>query len=967
MTANGHPQSAFAPVLSALSTLHSNLDRSQKKSAHEYLETFQKSPEAWSATYSILQSADATIDVKLFAATTLKGKITYDLHQVPRDTLPPLRDTLLQLLSMPQPKPIRTQLCVCLALLAIQMLEWKNPLENVVQTFGSNQQNYPAMLEFLHVLPEEVNEGRKINLTEDELSERTVELLSDNAQIVLQLLTQYAQSSPSAAKDPQLMECISSWIREIDMTGVVNTILLDVVLDALNSEDSFDSAAECISALLRETRDVDECKDTIEKLYPRIMAIKPKIMQAAESEDAEQYKGVTRIFAEAGETWMLLIVRMPGQFRSLVEAILECAARDKDREVVSLTFNFWFEMKQYLVLDKYMESRAQLADLFSKLVDIMIQHLEYPHPADSNQKDLFDGDREQEDKFREFRHLMGDVLKDCCEVLGASACLRKPYELIERWVSSHSAQVQQGLVPDWQALEAPLFSMRAMGRMVEAEEAIMLPRLIPLITQIPDQEKVRFQAVMVLGRYTEWTAQHPETLQDQLQFILAAFDHPSKDVVQAAALSLQWFCFDCAELLRDHVSQLQQFYERVIHRLSVGSQQEVTEGVAAVVAVQPLSSIHQQFQLCCDPVVDRLKQMAQSASTEEQKLALADHIKLVSIFVRTIQPYVEKGTQNPAVTYCEEIFPVLARLIEIYVDFPPILERVCHCLRQMVLSYRSDIRPLLGPLAETLGDGFEASKQGCFLWATDAIIQEFSHGATRVDESTAGAIFEFAERQIRTFLNILTTLTPDELPDMIEDFFRMASDLVLYFPQRMLSSHLLKDVLRASNAAMTILKEETLRATLYFLRDFLANGSQESPTSSDGRSYTNPPEMQDAVKQLMMSECEPTLQQVMTGMLYNFPQGCFSDASGVVLAMFHLEPETVFEWMKTTLTLLPQGSITPQERDRLLGNISSKIVGGETHKVRNVLQDFATSYRRRNVMPREGLGRLEATKFKFSG
>ena len=45
------------------------------------------------------------------------------------------------------------------------MLEWKNPLEEVIQNLGSNQQTIPAMLEFLHVLPEEVTEGRKINLT----------------------------------------------------------------------------------------------------------------------------------------------------------------------------------------------------------------------------------------------------------------------------------------------------------------------------------------------------------------------------------------------------------------------------------------------------------------------------------------------------------------------------------------------------------------------------------------------------------------------------------------------------------------------------------------------------------------------------------------------------------------------------------------------------------------------------------
>ncbi len=34
---------------------------------------------------------------------------------------------------------------------------------------------------------------------------------------------------------------------------------------------------------------------------------------------------------------------------------------------------------------------------------------------------------------------------------------------------------------------------------------------------------------------------------------------------------------------------------------------------------------------------------------------------------------------------------------------------------------------------------------------------------------------------------------------------------------------------------------------------------------------------------------------------------------------------------------------------------------------RILLQDFTNSYRRRNVAPREGLGRLEATRFRFSG
>lgn len=41
MAAGG--QDAFAPVLVALSTMQSNVDRSQKNQAHEFLEKFQKS------------------------------------------------------------------------------------------------------------------------------------------------------------------------------------------------------------------------------------------------------------------------------------------------------------------------------------------------------------------------------------------------------------------------------------------------------------------------------------------------------------------------------------------------------------------------------------------------------------------------------------------------------------------------------------------------------------------------------------------------------------------------------------------------------------------------------------------------------------------------------------------------------------------------------------------------------------
>lgn len=969
MAANG-AQQAFAPVLAALATMSASVDRAQKGQAHEFLEKFQKSPEAWTTTFEILQSESADPGAKLFAATTLKGKIVYDLHQIPREALPGLRDSLLNNLITfcAGPKPIRMQLCVCLANLAIQMTEWKNVLPLILSTLGTDPQTLPCVLDFLRVLPEEVTEGRKINLTEDELSYRTKELLEDNAQQALALLTQYSQSSPTAFQNPQLLDCVTSWLREVPLNDIVNSPLLKTIIDALSADESFEAAVECMCAIFNETRDVDECITIIQTLYPHIIALRPKIAEAAREEDVDKYKGIARIFAEAGEAWVVLIARMPVEFRVLVESILETAALDKERDAISHTFKFWYELKQYLTLERYMQARLEYVDIYSKLVDIMIGHLEYPKPESGNEKDLFEGDRDQEEKFREFRHQMGDVLKDCCEVIGVTDCLEKSYRLIETWVNTYGPQARTRLVPEWQKLEAPLFSLRAMGRMVPAEENIMLPRLMPLIVQIPDHDKVRFQAIMALGRYTEWTAHHPDLLQPQLDFIMAAFTHPSKEVIRAAALSFKFFCNDCADLLSGYTAQLQQFYATYLDTLPSTSQDEITDGVASVLAKLPADKIYENLKLYCNPVVTTLMAMAQSASNDKEKLALADKLQLLTLFVQWVQPYVGQSDQNPAVKYCQEIFPVLAAIAENFVTCTPVLERICRCWRYMVLSYRTAMAPLLPLLAEKLAAGFNASRQGCFLWATDSIVREFSEGVEQVDDNTTNAIFQFYEQQATTFLRAMNDLPPEELPDLIEDFFRLTVDVLLYYAPKAIPSPLMEPILAAACTSLTLLKEEPIFATLHFLRDLLGYGGEFAPSSSFDQSRQRvPADVQGRVKQLVASQGEQLVQRIMTGMMYTFPRDCFPDASGVLLDMFQLMPEQVAIWVQNTVTILPPGSITPQESERLLNNIKQRVQSGEVRKIRGLLQDFTNSYRRRNVAPREGLGRLEASRFRFSG
>lgn len=771
--------------------------------------------------------------------------------------------------------------------------------------------------------------------------------------------------------NPRLYECIASWLREIPAVDIVSSPLFDKILAAIGNEASFDAAIDCLCTIYADTRDVDENQSVIETVFPKVLALRPRIAEAADAEDADLMRGMTRVFAEAGEAWVVLVARMPDQFRGLVEAILECCVRDKNRDAISITFGFWSDLKQYLTIEKYIQSRAKLADLYLQLVDVMIKHMEFPTPESGDETDLFDGDREQEDKFREFRHAIGDVLKDCCEVMGVTQCLGKACNSIQQWAQAYGTQVSSNTVPFWQQLEAPLFALRAMGRMVSPEESSILPQVIPLLTTIPDHEKLKFQSIMAIGRYTEWTSQHPETLQPQLEYVISGFNNPSQEVIQAAALAFKFLGTDCAKLLVDNLNQLHQFYESVLDKLKSGSQEEITEGVAAVVAVQPLSKIYESMKLFCDPIMNRIVSLAEQAKDDEAEKKVADYIGLLVIFIQHVSPYVGPQEEHPAVKYCGEILPALSGIATHFTSSIPILERVCRCYRYMVISYRTATAPLLNILATSIAQGFQASQQGCFLWATDAVIREYSYGAELVDQATSDNVFAFFAQQATVFFRILADLKPTELPDVIEDFFRLATDAVRFYPTKTLTSNLAEPMVQASLTALTLPLVDPVLATLQFLRDVLDFGLESPPISElstpNGQSPQNPPEVREAVSRIIQTNGSEIVQRILTGMMFSFPEDCYPDASGILLSLFSMVPNAAAQWVSATIQLLPAGTLKPEEGQRLMRGIQDKLQKNENRKVRVLLQDFTNSYRRRNVAPREGLGRLEASRFRFSG
>lgn len=225
-------------------------------------------------------------------------------------------------------------------------------------------------------------------------------------------------------------------------------------------------------------------------------------------------------------------------------------------------------------------------------------------------------------------------------------------------------------------------------------------------------------------------------------------------------------------------------------------------------------------------------------------------------------------------------------------------------------------------------------------------------------------------------------------PLVIEDFFRLSSDAIRFYPKECVTSSLAVPIFSAALSSLTLQQLAPLLATLHYYRDLFSFAFDKPAvsgfTSPEGEVYTNPPEIQRAVQQLVASQGEALAQRVLAGMMFTFPEDCFADASGVMMSMFQLMPQESGRWLQSTLHMLPPGTMKPGETERLLNGISDKVQSGETRKIRVLLQgllipsrlgilirltwtDFTNSYRRRNVAPRDGLGRLEATRFRFSG
>jgi len=559
-----------------------------------------------------------------------------------------------------------------------------------------------------------------------------------------------------------VFDTLRSWLAagELPASKVAQTPLFTAAFDSLPSDQLFDSAVDVLCDLIHETQEVQDNVEVIQQIIPRLITLRPQL--EVYKEDPDRIRGYCRLLCEGGECYKDLIARHPNDLLPLVEAIAACAAYP-DLDIVPITFNFWYTLAFALHQQPDDTLHKPLLDIYASLQSIIIGHLHFPRDDETQTA-------QELDEFRMFRHRMGDTLKDCCHVLGAPTCLRRSYDLILTALGRSS--------PSWQEIEAPLFSMRSMGAEVDPNDDEIMPHIMDLLPKLPDHPRIRYAAILVISRYTQWIDRHPQNLAFQLQYISAGFDMAEEEVSAAAAQAMKFMCQDCNQHLVPFLPELHTFVTSIGDKLDQSDMVEVCEAIGYVITSMPADAAALALQQFCEPLVQRVQAIASVAgevqkpdlqkAAGEQVLAIeltSDALEQIDSYlaiVRTLDPVPESCLPT-----CLAVYSILDTLLARFAERYYISERVCSVLRRGLGFFPTRaLEPVIQPLLERMSLAFDETGYASYLWITGKVAAKFADAAREPGGEGVAGLLSRAFEGITTALGkLLQTKVALEVPD----------------------------------------------------------------------------------------------------------------------------------------------------------------------------------------------------------
>ncbi|KAI9445107.1 ARM repeat-containing protein [Lactarius indigo] len=903
-------------LLAALDVFTRAPDKASLEKANAWLQDFQHSSEAWTSCNLILRSSDAPLAAKLFAAQTFRTKVTYDLAQVDPAQLFPLRDTIIAALEYFKdgPRAIILQLCLALSGLALQLPTWTNAVEGLIESYGQNPSMVPVLLQFLTVLPEELYSNTKIPVTDQEYGERSAQLLGSCSKQVLDMLSIYLQApGVTHTIQNQVFTCLRSWLTAGEMAArdVADSAIFEFCFQALASDQLFEAATNAICDLIHETQEIDDNMGVIKRIVPKLTALKAILTTV--NDDPEKMKGYARIFSEAGETYRLLILQHTEAFFPIVEAIGLCSDYH-DLDIVPITFTFWMRLAQSM--GKKVTISPLLCGAYETLVTVMIKHLHFP-------PDTSTLTGQELESFRSFRHVMGDTLKDCCYVLGAEQCLLETLKLVQ-------AALTRGPDTPWQDVEAPLFAMRSMGAEVDPHDERAVPIIMQLIPTLPTHTRIRYAALLIISRYTEWINAHPNHISPSLQYISAGFEDTDQDVIGAAGQALKYLCQDCKQHLVPFLPELHTFTVNIGAKLVQEDRVVVYEAIAYVISAMPMDQAAQSLKTFATSILAAVFAVANkpTPATKQELLEVGNGLANLEVMLHVVGSFGEHLPPSCQGT-CQEVWPVFDAFLAKHGSDYESAEHVTRVLRHALNLFGRTVLTIAADVLGRMSASFASSGMSCYLWIASKVHGRFGNEEDPLLRDAVRGVYELSTQKILVMLQEKSAAT---LPDVLEDYVRMLMNMVEFAPDIFFESSAFPASFHIALAALTLIHTDTIFASLDLIRMILThdclNSAPLEPLPPKFPLYAN------AIHQAIDKEGFEFTSLLLTGLVGDFPEETASTIVTLMRVLASLWPIQLQQWIPVILQRLPVSSVPEEAKVRFMKDLGDAIRVKQYDKVK---------------------------------
>uniref|UniRef100_K3X7U5 Exportin-1/Importin-beta-like domain-containing protein n=1 Tax=Globisporangium ultimum (strain ATCC 200006 / CBS 805.95 / DAOM BR144) TaxID=431595 RepID=K3X7U5_GLOUD len=890
-------------VLSALEVLYQkHLQPEQQQAADAYLRGFQLTPDAFAVCVSLLdrflpqsrtvvtsaaeqQQQAEIVPILFFASQTLANKLRRQ-HAFPEHagysyfTWSQKIITWLATKSASIPKLVQTQLVLalvaCMPRIPSHDIQAQLALDasrGIAQPFAGNSasggvislvlnqltqaQVAPAMVtELLVVLVEEVAEIQERSARDQmqtEIDQWAVTVLDQILPQIMHDAVQQQSAGHSGAAEAvvtqqMVLRAVKNWLRysSVSPVVVVNNPLLQSFVAFLNQDDLFDVSVDLVVELVRCYYDVERDLVLIQWLVPQLMQLKDAFQKAANEEDTDKCLGLCRIFTEMSESYITLLVGdlEMGQ-AAVVDLLLDCMSYP-DVEIADVTIPFWFRfIEELLHLDKRdRESKlAKLAPNLIRLAGICMQHIQF-------QDDFPRLPSDKQQDFKAFRHELGDILRDFCELLGVESILQHCVQGLEH-IFQMPVETRR-----WEAVEAHLFCFRSIARHVERSRPEVVSASIQLIfqhlPQFSEHPAICYTSCLIVSRYVEWLKNHSSFLPQQLEFLNQNIMKSAQDprfteweVARAASAAIRSIAMDCWPLLG---SEITAFYLHVEKHdiLVVDDQTFILEGMlAGVKATRDMAAVMTLLDQILEPLGQRLGGLFAAASTSSTttvsaSVASSEMARLICIYDNLDVDMKKMGAggfdQHPLMILTEKMWPLFNQILAQFRGKDDLVERVCRCYKRILRTCGSQFKPFLPQMVENLLSFYQSDPKSSYLYAGNMVLKYFYEDQS--DEMVgifAKLVHTFAETTLPIFQDRATMQTH---PDVIEEFFFLMQRCVKYVPQVLLAPVasggssgggaplLLDSLFQCAVVSLDISHNDANKAALCFLEDTLAQGLQ---------------------------------------------------------------------------------------------------------------------------------------------